>query len=327
MNKGDLSGLSEAVRPKILVSRCITFDHCRWDGGIITSPYMEKLKKYIDFITVCPEADIGCGVPRKPLRLVMYEDSVRMLQYETGADFTEAMREYGANTIKRLPLIDGMLLKERSPSCGISNVKIYAANEKAAAIRKKGSGLFAGAMKTAFPSTPCISEGHLFNFALREHFYTVMFTLARFRNIYASPRIKDLVEFHSRHKYILLSYHQSCMRRMGKLVADHTGTDTGVVFNAYYDLLLKALSRPPRILSPVNVFMHGLGYFSKKIGNEEKRFFLNQLDLYREKKVPFSTCNAVLKSWIIRFDERYLASQYFFNPFPEELIELSDSGK
>lgn len=158
MNKGALSGLSESLRPEILVSRCISFDHCRWDGGIITSPYVEKLKEHIDFMTVCPEADIGCGVPRKPLRLVMNENSVRMLQHETGADFTEAMREYTEAAIRRMPLIDGMLLKERSPSCGIANVKLYAANEKGAAIQKKGPGLFGGALREAFPFTPCITK-------------------------------------------------------------------------------------------------------------------------------------------------------------------------
>lgn len=124
-----------------------------------------------------------------------------------------------------------------------------------------------------------------------------------------------------------MSYNQSCMRRMGKLVANHSGTGIDTVHDEYYKLLLQALSRPPRIQSAVNVLMHGLGYFSEKISKEEKRFFLNQLDLLRGKKIPVSVCNAVLQSWITRFDEGYLASQYFFNPFPEALIELSDSGK
>ena len=288
---------------------------------------MEKLKKYIDFTTVCPETDIGCGVPRKPLRLVMDGNRVRMLQHETGSDVTDAMQRYTNDTLSRITGVDGILLKERSPSCGTAQVKIYSANKKGAAVLKKGSGIFGGALKEALPFIPCSSEGHLYNFALREHFYTAIFTLARFRATHASLRIGNLVDFHARHKFILMSYNQTCMRQMGNVTANHVGREASAVFDDYHRLLLRALVRPPRLQSPVNVLMHGLGYFREKVSAAEKKYFINSLDFYKEKKIPLSTCNAILQSWIIRFNERYLASQYFFNPFPEELIELSDSGK
>lgn len=37
--------------------------------------------------------------------------------------------------------------------------------------------------------------------------------------------------------------------------------------------------------------------------------------------------NGDIKSSIVPFDEKYLASQFFVSPYPEALIELSDSGK
>ncbi len=35
----------------------------------------------------------------------------------------------------------------------------------------------------------------------------------------------------------------------------------------------------------------------------------------------------LLRSWIERFGEKYLEQQVFFDPFPEELVHLTDSGK
>ena len=327
MSLKKVQGASEISRPKVLVSRCIGFEHCRWNGDIIASPYIEKLKNHVDFITVCPESDIGLGVPRKPVRLFVAGSEIKMLQHETGFDVTDKMNSFSEIFFEKLNPVEGILFKERSPSCGMSNVKIYSGATEGASITRKGCGLFAARWKKAFPSLPSASEGHLYNYALREHFYTQIFTLARFRTIRTVPAIKNLVDFHARHKLILMSYNQTLMRQMGRLVANHENRETDEVFDCYFELLCSALGRQPRTMSPINVLMHALGYFSEKVSGGEKKFFLDLLEQYRQKKTPQSTCNAVIKSWIVRFDENYLATQFFFNPYPESLIELSDSGK
>ena len=56
-------------KPKVLISKCLEFDACRYDGQIITNKYIRTLKKHIDFITVCPEVEIGLGIPRDPIHL------------------------------------------------------------------------------------------------------------------------------------------------------------------------------------------------------------------------------------------------------------------
>jgi uncharacterized protein YbgA (DUF1722 family)/uncharacterized protein YbbK (DUF523 family) len=318
---------NESIRPAVLVSRCLSFEHCRWNGDMIASPYIEKLKKHIDFITVCPESDIGLGVPRKPVRLVHGENGVDMVQHETGKNCTAAMNDFSATFFSSLQSLDGFIYKEKSPSCGMSNVKIHSGIDAGAAVRQMGSGLFGASFKDLFPLTPICSEGHLYNFMLREHFYTQIYTLARFRSILDNPAMKNLVDFHARHKLILMSYHQTIMRQLGKLVANHEQRDPAIVYSDYQALLCKALAKPPKIVSPINVLMHAMGYFSEKISTGEKKFFLDTLEQYRHKKIPLSVCNAIIKSWIVRFDEQYLAAQYFFEPYPEALVELSDSGK
>jgi uncharacterized protein YbgA (DUF1722 family)/uncharacterized protein YbbK (DUF523 family) len=318
---------NNTIRPAILLSRCVGFEHCRWNGEMIASPYVEKLKHYVDFVTVCPESDIGLGIPRKPVRLAEAGTQTVMVQHTSGLNVTAEMNTFSANFLSALQAVDGFLYKERSPSCGVSNVKIYADTQEGSAVRRMGNGLFGAAFKSTFPLLPIASEGHLYNYMLREHFFTQIYTLARFRSIRAFPAITNLVTFHANHKLILMSYHQTIMRKLGKLAANHEHRNAETVFDEYGKLLCTALARPPRITSPINVLMHAMGYFSEKVTSNEKKFFLDLLEQYRQKKIPLSTCNAVVKSWIVRFDEKYLAAQLFFSPYPEALVELSDSGK
>jgi hypothetical protein len=48
---------------------------------------------------------------------------------------------------------------------------------------------------------------------------------------------------------------------------------------------------------------------------------------YRLRKVPLSVPLSLGNSWIIRFGQPYLQQQTFLQPYPEELLEISDSGK
>ena len=73
--------------------------------------------------------------------------------------------------------------------------------------------------------------------------------------------------------------------------------------------------------------MHGLGYFSEKLSSDEKAFFLDSLERYRAGSVPLSVPLNIIRAFIVRFQENYLAQQTFFEPYPEELMEITDSGK
>ena len=108
--------MTEFVKPKVLVSKCIEFDSCRYNGGIISSEVVDALKNYVEFHPVCPEVGIGLGVPRKALRLVEKDGEARLVQTETERDLTEGMREFAADQFSELGDIDGAVLKNRSPS-------------------------------------------------------------------------------------------------------------------------------------------------------------------------------------------------------------------
>ena len=86
--------MREFPRPRIVVSKCIEFDHCRYDGSMIPSDFVKALKPYVDYIPVCPEMEIGLGAPRETIRMVAAGDSIRLMQPATGLDLTEKMNHF-----------------------------------------------------------------------------------------------------------------------------------------------------------------------------------------------------------------------------------------
>jgi uncharacterized protein YbgA (DUF1722 family)/uncharacterized protein YbbK (DUF523 family) len=314
------------MKPRIVVSSCIEFDHCRYNGLMISSEVVEKLKDFVEFVPVCPEVEIGLGVPRDPIRIVRADEKLSLVQPATGRALTNAMERFAARFLDALPAVDGFILKGRSPSCGLKDVKIYPAADKPSAVAK-GMGLFGRAVTERFPLLPVEDEGRLSNFRIREHFLTRIFTLWRFRKLKSSPRMRDIVLFQAENKLLLMSYNQKELREMGRIVANPHRCPIEVLFSGYEEHLLKALAKPARYTSDINVLMHALGYFSERLTSEEKAFFLDSLEQYRDGKIPLSACLGVLRSWIVRFDEPYLEAQSYFEPYPAGLVEITDSGK
>lgn len=313
-------------QPRLVVSKCLGFDRCRYDGSVIPDPVVDSLRAWVELLPVCPEVELGLGAPRPPVRLVQVGGEVRLLQPATGRDLTEAMRAFAASFLEGLPPVDGFILKNRSPSCGLKDAKVYAAPEKAPSVGT-GPGMFGGAVRERFPDLPVEDEGRLTNRAIREHFFTAIFALARLREVVDSGQMGALVDFHTRNKFLLLAYNQARMRELGRVVANLQRRPVGEVMAAYVAGFRAALARPPRRPAVVNVLMHALGYVSEELSPAEKGYFLDLLAAYREGRQPLSTLVGVLRAWILRFEQPYLSAQTFFSPFPEALVSLRDSGR
>jgi uncharacterized protein YbgA (DUF1722 family)/uncharacterized protein YbbK (DUF523 family) len=322
--------MREFPQPRVVVSKCLGFDHCRYNGAIIPDAVVEQLAPYVTYLTVCPEVEIGLGVPRDPIRVVMREEERRLMQPATGVDLTARMEAFAAAYLDGLEAqkaIDGFILKGRSPSCGIKDVKVYAGLEKGPPLPQKTVGFFGGAVRERYGHLPVEEEGRLKNFTLREHFFTGIFTAADFRAVKAEAAMGELVRFHSDNKLLLMAYNEQELRLMGRIVANPQKKPVAEVLAEYETHLWEALAGPPRRTAGINVLMHALGYFSKQLSSEEKAYFLDSLEKYRAKKAPLSVPVSILGAWIVRFEEPYLARQTFFAPYPEPLIAISDSGK
>jgi len=310
------------VTPKVVISKCIEFEPCRYNAQIIASDFVKMLKPHVEFLPVCPESEIGLGVPRDAIRLVALQETTRLMQPKTGRDVTKEMKSFAQDFLSSLGGIDGFILKASSPTCGIRNTKIYPGIEKVAPISRTATGLFGDAVIERFSRFAIEDEGRLRNARIKEHFLKRLFTLARFRELKATPSMKNLINFHKENKFLLMSYNQAEMKVMGNIAANSDQKPISELIKDYEAHLLKALSRAPRYTSNINVLMHALGHFSDRLNDGEKAMFLDMLQRYREGKVTICPATTLLKAWIVRFDEEYLRTQTFFEPYPQDLMEI-----
>jgi uncharacterized protein YbbK (DUF523 family) len=156
---------------RIGISSCLLGDEVRFDGGHKRdATLIEMFGPCVEWVRVCPEVEVGMGVPREPVTLVRAADGVRMITVNTSLDYTDRMREWAARRTAALAAmdLDGYILKKDSPSCGMQGVKLYDAN--AGAWSREGVGVFAAALMRACPELPIEDEGRLAHSAIRTCF-------------------------------------------------------------------------------------------------------------------------------------------------------------
>jgi uncharacterized protein YbgA (DUF1722 family)/uncharacterized protein YbbK (DUF523 family) len=313
-------------KPRIVISKCIGFDPCRYNGEIVQDKFVRHLEPHVEFVCVCPEVEIGLGTPRAPVRVVSSDKSFKLIQPASGLDVSDKMRDFSRRFLDGLAEVDGFILKNRSPSCGFTDVKVYSGPEKGASIGKT-AGFFGGAVQEKFGDRAIEDEGRLKNLSIREHFLTRIFAFARFRTLQQSASMQSLVRFHAANKLLLMAYSQTKMRELGRIVANSDRKRIGTVLELYGKCFREAFHKSPRHASPINVLMHTLGYFKKELSTREKRHFLEMLEAYRHGRIPLSSAVSILRSWVMRFETEYLFGQTFFTPFPEDLMALDDSRR
>lgn len=315
------------MKPKVLISRCIELDHCRWNAQIISSKFVKSLKPYVEFITVCPEVELGLGIPRESIRLIRTEvEGEEILAHSlSGKDISQEMRALTIKLVADLPKVYGAILKAGSPSCGVKNVKVYPKAGKISAVHKKGTGYFAKEAMETLSFCAIEDEGRLTNQRIREHFLTKLFTFWNFDQLPLT--MKAIGNFHADNKYLFMSYNQSALKVAGKLVANHDKRSIEEVYAEYRKSLSAIFSRVSSIGKNINVLQHMFGYYSKELSRKEVEYFGELLESYKLNRVSLITLISVLKSWALHYDLDYILRQTYLQPFPAELNSLIDSGK
>jgi uncharacterized protein YbbK (DUF523 family) len=169
--------MSSPPRPIVVISRCIDFDSCRYNGQVIRASLREQLEPHVDLRPICPELEIGLGVPRDPVRLMRSPGGVRMQQPSTGRDLTTAMTRFSRAYLEQLGAVDGFILKSRSPSCGVRDTKVFhGATDEAG--HDRGSGLFAAHVLARFPHAAVADERELSDPRVREDFVSRLRVIA-----------------------------------------------------------------------------------------------------------------------------------------------------
>ena len=89
-------------KPRIVISRCLNIEPVRYNGGIINDEFSKKLLDYVEYITVCPEVDIGMPVPRPTVLLYKKGDQIRMIEPNSMKDYTDEMLNFSETFLKYL---------------------------------------------------------------------------------------------------------------------------------------------------------------------------------------------------------------------------------
>jgi uncharacterized protein YbgA (DUF1722 family) len=199
----------------------------------------------------------------------------------------------------------------------MERVKVY--TEKGMP-EKKGVGLFARAFMDRFPRVPVEEDGRLHDARLRENFIERVFTFKRWRETLAGRKtVGNLVDFHSRHKLLILSHSPDIHRRMGKLVARGKQIHPRALYEQYEALMMEALKLKTTPRKNTNTLMHIMGYFKKQLTPDEKQEILEIIELYRQQLVPLIVPVTLMNHFVRKYDQPYLKSQYYLNPHPLEL--------
>ena len=149
------------MNPRVGISQCHQGEAVRYDGDHKRSRVVvEVLGKHFEWVPICPEVDIGMGVPREPVHLFEDEGHIRLLGVTSGYDWTDSMNEYAEGWTSELASgeIHGFVLKSNSPSCGIDGVKL---DDCSGAYSRNGVGLFTRVLQTQLPALPIVDEQSL----------------------------------------------------------------------------------------------------------------------------------------------------------------------
>lgn len=232
---------------------------------------------------------------------------------------TSAMVGWANQKVKQLEdeNLCGFIFKSNSPSSGMERVKIFDHNNVP---RKVAVGLFAGIFMKQFPLLPVEEEGRLHDPVLRENFIARIFIYKRWRELLASqPRLSDLIDFHARHKLLIMAHSVKHYSTLGKLVAGAKQLPRDELFSSYEVTLMEAVRLRSTVKKNTNVLQHLMGYFKKQLTADEKQELLEVIDHYHEGFVPLIVPVTLLRHYIRKYEQPYLAQQVYLNPHPMEL--------
>jgi uncharacterized protein YbgA (DUF1722 family)/uncharacterized protein YbbK (DUF523 family) len=306
---------------KIGISACLLGEKVRYDGGHSLDRYItETLGRYFEWVPVCPEVEYGLPVPREAMHLTGEPTSARLVTIKTGVDHTGGMKKWAADKLSRLEKEDlcGFIFKSKSPSSGISGVKVYSSSGVPV---NKGTGIFGGAFMHYFPLVPVIDDSRLHNTDLRGNFIERVLVYNRWREfLKKGAGIRELIAFHTDLKLLILSHSPKHYSALGTLVARAKKYRPDTLYSEYIKILMAGLRLLATVKKNTNVLLHIAGYFKKRLSSEDKRELLEVIEQYHKGYVPLIVPIVLINHYARKFDEPYLKTQFYLNPHPVELM-------
>ena len=316
---------AEIPRVRLGISACLLGEEVRYNGGHKRDAFLtDTFGRWVEWVPVCPEVELGMGTPRPPIRLERQGGAVRLVMPSTGEDYTEAMRSWAERRVEALAGLDldGYVLKKGSPSCGRERVKVY---HGPGAPLKEGRGLFAAVLCARLPDLPVEEEDRLDDPQVRESFVTRVFVHHRWREgEKAGWSRASLMRFHERHQLQLMARNQSGTRRLGRLLGEaDPETSAAELARAYRRDLTAILERPAARRGHANVLQHLAGCVADGLDAADRAELAETVERYRLGLAPLIVPLTLMRHHVRRQGIDSLRDQVYLEPHPHELMLLN----
>lgn len=302
------------------ISACLLGQNVRYNGGHSQSTYcLRTLSPYFEFQPFCPEMATGLGTPRETLRLVGDPEQPELVARSTpSTDIGPSLLAASQSFLERSSQLDGYILMKNSPSCGLHRIKVY--QENGHPHPQRSTGIFANALKKAYPLLPIEEEGRLNDDMLRENFLMRVFAHHEFRHkVLATPSLHALMTFHRHYKYVLMAHSQSSYRHLGRLLATAQDTPLEKLQEQYFCDFMTAIQIPASRGNHANVMLHLLGYLKKTLPGEARQKISRVIDQYREGDLNLATPITLLRHYLQLYQCSYAVDQRYLDPYPDSL--------
>lgn len=309
------------LKPNVAISGCLLGDNVRYNGGHKQNKLCkDNLGQHFNFVRVCPEVDIGLGVPRPPIRLIQTKERIKAVETDNpNIDHSTALSERATTFLRKNPSLSGFIATGGSPSCGVFSSKVY--SEKGHPIAKH-AGLFSAALMRANPLLPVEEQGRLNDAGLRESFVTRVYAYQRWQQLNTTELTsRGLVEFHSKHKYLVMCHSNRAYKTLGQLIAKVGISDLEQTAQQYIGLLMHTLTLVPRRGQQCNVLHHLLGHLKGDITSDERHELIASFESFRSGVVPLIVPLTLLRHHFEKHKEHqnYPLQQIYLAPHPDQM--------
>lgn len=305
------------VPVKIGISRCLLGAEVRYDGtGARSSLPHDRLQGLFEYVDICPEMAIGMPTPRAPIRVVDIDGHKVIDPKAPDRDYAPDLKLTAQKFVATNEDLRGFIFMHNSPSCGSRRVKVYPQVGGPAA--RTGQGAFASAVIGDWPCLPYEDAGRLFDDTLRENFVTRVFAYARWCEFRPNLSAKGLLDFHSAHKYLLMTHSQAIYREAGVLLANLRAAPLAEIADAYVTLLMAGLAIPATRGGHANTLAHIQGYLKQSLSKAARQELAELIDAYRKNEQPLLAPIALLKHHFREHPNEYIEMQTYLEPHPTQ---------
>lgn len=304
------------------VSSCLLGNNVRYNAGNCHKSYItNNYAKYFDYKVVCPEVAAGLGVPRKTMFLVenLEKNILAVKTTKEHKDVTDILQKSCNKLIEGLGQVYGFILKAKSPSCGVDTARVFDEDHKYTGF--KADGLFVRALRKYDPLLPIEDDGRLNDKGIREHFLKRVFCYYDLKtNFMATKDIKEMTDYHSKHKILLRMHNNMIKKQLGNMLSNITSKDDLTkVKEEYIKIFMQTISKPVNRGNHYMALQNVLREINKRVSKSQRQYLQEILNKYKNSQVAWDVPVSIIKMYLIDLDLPYLAKQSYLNPYPEDL--------